>query len=174
MAKRLNGDDNPDTGVNEVSVFGYGEMSNYPPLNKERAKMSGLNMGRQNDNTVLINALQIFSVDTLILSRFKKLLILGKRNCLILSLICRKRSLNLLRIELDGSAPELYVRETRHMQGEYRLEYRRCLYECRSMGSHWLWLLSRGYSTYLPTDQAMSFVNRNNMQFRSAASCRRK
>ena len=64
MAKRLNDDNSDGTGVNEVSVWGYGEMSSYPALNKERAKMRGLNMGRQNDNTALVNSLQIFGVDT--------------------------------------------------------------------------------------------------------------
>ncbi|NQX69502.1 FAD-dependent oxidoreductase [Paenibacillus alba] len=121
MAKRLNGDDNPDTGVNEVSVFGYGEMSSYPPLNKERAKMRGLNMGRQNDNTVLINSLQIFGVDTFDPKSVQEAFDIGKKELPNVVAYMQKTFPEFASLELDASAPELYVRETRHMQGEYRL-----------------------------------------------------
>ncbi|OPH48540.1 hypothetical protein BC351_08725 [Paenibacillus ferrarius] len=121
MAKRLNGDDNPDTGVNEVSVFGYGEMSSYPPLNKERAKMRGLNMGRQNDNTVLINSLQIFGVDTFDPKSVEEAFEIGKKELPNVVAYMQKTFPEFASLELDASAPELYVRETRHMQGEYRL-----------------------------------------------------
>ncbi len=46
MAKRLNDDDIRGTGVNEVSVWGYGEMSNYPPVNKESAKDARFQYGQ--------------------------------------------------------------------------------------------------------------------------------
>lgn len=121
MAKRLNGDDNPDTGVNEVSVFGYGEMSKYPPVNKERAKMRGFNMGRQNDNTVLINALQIFGVDAFDPKSVQEAFDIGKKELPSILSYMQKTFPEFASLELDGSAPELYVRETRHMQGEYRL-----------------------------------------------------
>ncbi|UKS27769.1 FAD-dependent oxidoreductase [Paenibacillus sp. HWE-109] len=121
MAKRLNNDDSPDTGVNEVSVFGYGEMSSYPALNKERAKMRGFNMGRQNDNTVLINALQIFGVDTFDPKSVQEAFDIGKKELPNIVAYMKKTFPEFATIELDGSAPELYVRETRHMQGEYRL-----------------------------------------------------
>nr|WP_309491797.1 FAD-dependent oxidoreductase [Paenibacillus sp. CGMCC 1.16610] len=121
MATRLNGDNNPDTGVNDVSVFGYGEMSKYPPLNKERAKMRGLNMGRENDNTVLINALQIFGVDTFDPKAVQEAFDIGKKELPNILSYMQKTFPEFASLELDGSAPELYVRETRHMQGEYRL-----------------------------------------------------
>ena len=121
MAQRLNGDDNPDTGVNEVSVFGYGEMSAYPPINKERAKMRGFNMGRQNDNTVLINALQIFNVDRFDPKSVQEAFDIGNKELPNIVAYMKKTFPEFATIELDGSAPELYVRETRHMQGEYRL-----------------------------------------------------
>lgn len=121
MAQRLNGDDNPDTGVNEVSVFGYGEMSAYPAINKERAKMRGFNMGRQNDNTVLINALQIFNVDRFDPKSVQEAFDIGNKELPNIVAYMKKTFPEFATIELDGSAPELYVRETRHMQGEYRL-----------------------------------------------------
>ncbi|NEW04540.1 FAD-dependent oxidoreductase [Paenibacillus sp. SYP-B3998] len=121
MAKRLNNDDDVNSGVNEVSVFGYKEMSNYPPLNKERAKMRGLNMGRENDNTVLINSLQIFNVDTFNPKSVEEAFEIGKKELPNVVAYMQKSFPEFAHLELDGTAPELYVRETRHMQGEYRL-----------------------------------------------------
>jgi hypothetical protein len=121
MAKRLNNDDDVNSGVTEVSVFGYKEMSNYPPVNKERAKMRGLNMGRQNDNTVLINSLQIFGVDTFNPISVQEAFDIGKKELPNVVAYMQKSFPEFAHLELDGSAPELYVRETRHMQGEYRL-----------------------------------------------------
>ncbi|RTE08274.1 FAD-dependent oxidoreductase [Paenibacillus whitsoniae] len=121
MAKRLNGDDDVNSGVNEVSVYGYKEMSNYPAINKTRAKMRGLNMGRQNDNTVLINSLQIFGVDTFNPQSVKEAFDIGKQELPNVVDYMKKTFPEFATLELDGTAPELYVRETRHMQGEYRL-----------------------------------------------------
>ncbi|SDN55215.1 FAD dependent oxidoreductase [Paenibacillus sp. yr247] len=121
MAKRLNGDNDSGSGVNEVSVYGYKEMSNYPPLNKERAKMRGLNMGRENDNTVLINSLQIFGVDTFDPKSVQEAFEIGKKELPNVVAYMQKSFPEFASLELAGTAPELYVRETRHMQGEYRL-----------------------------------------------------
>ncbi|MEW9700088.1 FAD-dependent oxidoreductase [Paenibacillus sp. SI8] len=121
MAKRLNNDDDVNSGVNEVSVFGYKEMSSYPAVNKERAKMRGLNMGRQNDNTVLINSLQIFGVDTFNPKSVQEAFDIGKKELPNVVAYMQKTFPEFAHLELDGTAPELYVRETRHMQGEYRL-----------------------------------------------------
>ncbi|OCT14972.1 hypothetical protein A8709_12645 [Paenibacillus pectinilyticus] len=121
MANRLNGDDDVNSGVTDVSVYGYKEMSNYPPLNKERAKMRGLNMGRQNDNTVLINSLQIFGVDTFDPKSVQEAFDIGKKELPNVVDYMKKTFPEFSTLELDATAPELYVRETRHMQGEYRL-----------------------------------------------------
>lgn len=121
MAKRLNGDNDDGSGVTEVSVYGYKEMSNYPPLNKDRAKMRGLNMGRENDNTVLINSLQIFGVDTFDPESVKEAFEIGKKELPNVVAYMQKTFPEFSSLELAGTAPELYVRETRHMQGEYRL-----------------------------------------------------
>ncbi|WP_261807933.1 FAD-dependent oxidoreductase [Paenibacillus sp. N3.4] len=121
MAKRLNSSNDGSSGVTDVSVYGYKEMSSYPPLNKERAKMRGLNMGRQNDNTVLINALQIFGVDTFDPKSVQEAFDIGKKELPNVVAYMQKTFPEFASLELDATAPELYVRETRHMQGEYRL-----------------------------------------------------
>lgn len=121
MAKRLNGDDDVNSGVNEVSVWGYKEMSNYPALNKERAKMRGLNMGRENDNTVLVNSLQIFGVDTFNPKSVQDAFDIANKELPNVVAYMQKTFPEFAGVELAGTASELYVRETRHMQGEYRM-----------------------------------------------------
>lgn len=121
IAKRLDGDGDGNTGINKMSAWGYGsEMKDYVPLDKERTKMRGLNIGRQKDGTVLINALQIFGIDGLDpQSRQEGLEIAAKEIPNVVKYL--KKLKEFKHVELDAIAPELYVRETRHMIGLYRL-----------------------------------------------------
>lgn len=121
ISKRLNEDGNDGTGTDKMSAWGYGtEMKSYVPLNKERAMMRGLNIGRQNDDTILINALHIFGIDGLNPASHKEALDIAREE--IPNVV---KYLNTFpefkNAELDGIASELYVRETRHMKGLYRL-----------------------------------------------------
>ncbi|NOU98505.1 FAD-dependent oxidoreductase [Paenibacillus planticolens] len=121
IAKRLNGDNDSNTGVSKMSAWGYGnEMKDYVPVDKERAKMRGLNIGRQLDGTILINALQIFGIDGLNPQSVKEGMdIANKELPNVVNYL--KKFEEFKNIELSGVAPELYVRETRHMNGLYRL-----------------------------------------------------
>ncbi|ETK30158.1 hypothetical protein ERIC1_1c37220 [Paenibacillus larvae subsp. larvae DSM 25719] len=121
IEKRLNGDNDPGTGANEVSAWGYKELSNYPAVNKDRVKMRGLNIGRQNDNTALINALQIFHIDGADPKAREEAFQVGKEEIPHVVDFMKKNYPEFKNVELDETAPELYIRETRHMQGEYRL-----------------------------------------------------
>lgn len=106
----------------EVSVAGFGtEMKAYQASNKEKLRMRGLNIGRQNDDSVLINALLIFGVDPF----DPKSVAAGKEAAekelpLVIEFL-RKNIAGFENAKLGGTAPELYVRETRHMVGMYRL-----------------------------------------------------
>lgn len=121
IAKRLNGDGDSNTGVDQMSAWGYGnEMKDYEPLNKERAKMRGLNIGRQLDGTILINALQIFGVDGLSeASRQEGMQIAREEIPHVVEYLRQFEEFK--HAEWDAIAPELYVRETRHLVGLYRL-----------------------------------------------------
>ncbi|GIP35750.1 FAD-dependent oxidoreductase [Paenibacillus sp. J2TS4] len=121
IAKRLNGDGDSNTGVSKMSAWGYGkEMSGYEPANKERTKMRGLNIGRQLDGTILINALHLFEIDGLSEESLQEGLEIARQEIphVVKYLQNYKEFKN---AELDAIAPELYVRETRHMVGLYRL-----------------------------------------------------
>ncbi|MCU6709061.1 FAD-dependent oxidoreductase [Paenibacillus sp. J5C_2022] len=121
ISDRLNGDGDGNTGVSKMSAWGYGkEMSGYLPLDNERTKMRGLNIGRQRDGTVLINALHIFDIDGLDPESREEGLELARQE--IPNVVeYLKEYKEFKHAELDAVAPELYVRETRHMVGLYRL-----------------------------------------------------
>ncbi|MCQ6561153.1 FAD-dependent oxidoreductase [Paenibacillus mendelii] len=122
IARRL--DSNGDTavsGINNWTAWGYDkEMKGYEPVDKKRTRMRGLNIGRQRDGTVLINALQLFGIDGLNeASRQEGLAIARREIPHVIEYLKQYEEFG--RIELDGIAPELYVRETRHLVGLYRL-----------------------------------------------------
>jgi hypothetical protein len=121
IRKKLADDGNPETDANDVSAWGFTEMQNYPAVNKERVKMRGLNIGRQKDNSVLINAMQIFGVDGLDPKSREAGKQIGLQELPHVVDFIKKTYPELSGVELDGTAPELYVRETRHMEGMYRL-----------------------------------------------------
>ncbi|WP_284637960.1 FAD-dependent oxidoreductase [Paenibacillus silviterrae] len=121
MSKRMEADGDEGTGANAMSVWGYKDMKDYPPVNKDRVAMRGLNIGRQNNNTMLINALQIFGIDGTDPKSRAEAFELGKKELPLIVDYMKKKYPELAGIELDATAPELYVRETRHIQGEYRL-----------------------------------------------------
>jgi hypothetical protein len=97
-------------------------MWDYPSTNKERVRMRGLNIGRQNDDTILINALQIMGVDPLNPSEMKEAYEIGKKEIPHVVDYMKRNFKEFAQVELTDIAPELYVRESRHMVGEYRLK----------------------------------------------------
>ncbi|WP_166238764.1 FAD-dependent oxidoreductase [Paenibacillus turpanensis] len=122
VKKRLNGDDSSGTGANEMSAWGYGELHReYVSTNPDKVRMRGLNIGRQNDDTVLINALLVFGVDPLDPESLKEGIEAGKKELPNVIAHLKKTYPEFANIELGVTAPELYVRESRHIQGEYRL-----------------------------------------------------
>ncbi|MCY9592698.1 FAD-dependent oxidoreductase [Paenibacillus chitinolyticus] len=121
ISKHLKTDDDPMSDANEVSAWGYKELYNYPALNPERVKMRGLNIGRQDGDMVLINALQIFNIDGLDAKSRAEAFEIAKKEIPNVVAFLKKNYPEFAGVELAGTAPELYVRETRHIQGEYRL-----------------------------------------------------
>jgi ribulose 1,5-bisphosphate synthetase/thiazole synthase len=108
-------------GADQRSAWGYGNMWNYPSTNKERVRMRGLNIGRQNNHSILINAIQIFGIDPLDPKSRQEAFEIGKKELPSIVAYMKRTFPEFAGVELSGAAPELYVRETRHMVGEYRL-----------------------------------------------------
>ncbi|MHA6482599.1 FAD-dependent oxidoreductase [Paenibacillus sp. strain BS8-2] len=109
------------TGIDQMSAWGFLKAREYVSSNPERVGIRALNVGRQNDNTILINAMHIFGIDPLNPDSVKEAIEIGTKEAPLIVDYLKNTYKELSHVEFAGVAPELYVRETRHMQGEYRL-----------------------------------------------------
>jgi len=111
----------PHTGANSLSVWGFHKvMKEYKPVN-EQIGVRGLNIGRSKGDQILINALQVFDVDPLDKQSRDKAVVLAERELPYLTRYLRLNIPGLDRSVFEGTAPELYVRDSRHIKGLYRL-----------------------------------------------------
>lgn len=109
------------TNGHSKAVWGFSRVSSaYVPKN-ERARMRGLNIGRQADGTVLINALQIFGVDPLDSASRQAGIELGKAEAEHVLAWFRENMGGFEQAELGEFPASLYIRESRHIIGEYIL-----------------------------------------------------
>lgn len=118
---RLNHDEYPGTGANEQSAWGYTEMWNYPSTQPEKLRSRGLNLGRQNDDTALVNAIQVFGVDPFDPASVQEAYDATAKELPVWLAYLKEQFPEFAGVEIGPMAPELYVRETRHLIGEYRL-----------------------------------------------------
>jgi len=109
------------TGANSHSAWGfYDQTSLYKP-STDRLTLRGLNIGRQNDGSVLINALLIYGVNPLDPNSREEARAMAARELPAMVAFINKHVPGLSKATLGAIAPELYVRESRHNYGEYRL-----------------------------------------------------
>lgn len=118
---RLNNDEYPGTGANDQSAWGYIEMWDYPSTNPERIRSRGFNLGRQNNETMLVNSVQIFGVDPFDPASKEEAYEIARKEIPLMLEHAKKLYPEFESIELGELAPELYIRETRHLVGMYRL-----------------------------------------------------
>lgn len=111
----------PGAGFDARSIWGYADAKEYPSSNPTRVKMRGLNIGRQDDNTILINSMQIYDVDPLDPASIQEGLAIGAKEAPLIVDYLKKKYKPFKSLKFAGVAPELYVRESRHLTGEYRL-----------------------------------------------------
>ncbi|MEK3885417.1 FAD-dependent oxidoreductase [Paenibacillus sp. PL2-23] len=109
------------TGIDRMSAWGFMKAREYVSSNPERVGIRALNVGRQNDDTVLINAMHIFGIDPLDPASVQDAMEIGAKEAPLIVDYLRRTYKELANVEYAGVAEELYVRETRHIQGEYRL-----------------------------------------------------
>lgn len=114
-------DDDPHSGAGKVAAWGYGkEAMEYKPVD-ENMRYRGPNIARQKNGNVLINALLIFGVDGLDPKSKAEGIERGKKEIPHIIEFMQKKFPGFEKAESAGTAKQLYVRETRHIQGEYRL-----------------------------------------------------
>lgn len=110
-----------DTGIDAMSAWGFPDAKDYESSNPERVKMRGLNIGRQNDDTILINAMHIFKIDPLDPASIEEAIEIGREEAPRIVAWLKENFVELKDLELAYTFDELYIRESRHIQGEYRL-----------------------------------------------------
>ncbi|WP_027086352.1 FAD-dependent oxidoreductase [Cohnella panacarvi] len=111
----------PGVGSDARSIWGYSEAREYPSSNPTRVKMRGLNIGRQDDNTILINSMQIYGIDPLDPASVREGMQIGAKEAPLIVDYLKQNFKPFASLKYVGVAPELYVRESRHLIGEYRL-----------------------------------------------------
>jgi hypothetical protein len=111
----------PGSQIDKMSGWGFPEAKNYLSSNPQRVKLRGLNIGRQNDNSILINAMHIYDVNPLDPKSVQEGLAIGRKEAPLIVNYLVKTFPEFRDTHYVGTAPELYVRESRHMNGEYRL-----------------------------------------------------
>jgi len=121
IKKSLTEDDDIYSGADNVSAWGFlDEMRTYKAIDNN-IRMRGLNIGRQDEDTILINAMHIFGVDSLDENSIK--LGYDRATKELANIIVHMRS-NIPGFEnayISEIMDELYIRESRHIYGEYRL-----------------------------------------------------
>lgn len=122
IKKKLQEDDNPDTGAEDSSAWGYSEIKNCP-IDDEDIYMRGPNIGRQKDGTILLNGLQIFHMDIhdeAAMEAMRERVVNVLNNILIPYM--RENFEGWENAALVDVAPEFYIRESYHLLTVERLE----------------------------------------------------
>ncbi|KKC28685.1 FAD-dependent oxidoreductase [Caldanaerobacter subterraneus] len=112
----------PDTHIDDTSAWGFLKITKtYKPYNP-LLRLRGLNLGKQEDGTVLVNALLIFGVNGLDKKSVEEGKNRAEKELPFIIDFFRKNIPGFEKVELAGVAPELYIRETRHIKGLYTLD----------------------------------------------------
>ncbi len=121
ICKHLENDEDIYSGAGKHSAAGFKEEMHRFVAEDPNIRVRGLNIGRQSETSVLINALHIFNVNPL----DKESIEAGKERAIkeIPNIVehMKKYLAGFENAEFVGVAEELYLRESRHIYGEYRL-----------------------------------------------------
>lgn len=121
IVRFLKDDRDPNTGADKHSAWGYGQVMKGFISDNPNIRMRGLNIGLQNDGSVLINAMHIFGVNGLDPQSKENAMRQAKAELPNIIRYLREHAIGFENTVLSGTAEELYVRETRHLIAEYQL-----------------------------------------------------
>lgn len=107
-------DENPATGATKQSIWGYPEAAQYKPLNPN-LRLRALNVGRVNEDEVLINGLLVFGVDPLDEGSRQQGIAAAKAELPRIIAYLREVCPGFESAKLAGTAGALYIRESRHL-----------------------------------------------------------
>lgn len=107
--------------INPVAAWGFVDLHHQYTPTEPDTRLRGLNIARQSDGTVYINALHLFGVDGLDEQSKQEAIERGKRETEHIVAFLREEFPGFEQAEIASFPPELYVRETRHFYAEYQL-----------------------------------------------------
>ncbi len=117
----LENDDNAGTGATEKTAWGYTrEGYAYEPKD-ELMRLRGFNVARQDNGNVLVNALIIFGVDAMNEESKAEGIARAQKELEYIIPYVQENFIGFEDAALVGTASQLYVRESRHIIGEYQL-----------------------------------------------------
>ena len=117
----LENDDNEGTGATEKTAWGYTrEGYAYEPKD-ELMRLRGFNVARQDNGNVLVNALIIFDVDAMSEESKAQGIARAQKELEYIVQYVREHFIGFEDVQLAGTASQLYIRESRHIIGEYQL-----------------------------------------------------
>lgn len=117
----LENDDNAGTGATEKTAWGYTrEGYAYEPKD-DLMRLRGFNVARQDNGNVLVNALIIFGVDAMSEESKAEGIARAQKELEYIVPYVRENFIGFANVELEGTASQLYIRESRHIIGEYQL-----------------------------------------------------
>ena len=111
----------PNTGYTKDSIWAFGDITSAYIPHQTNIRLKALNIGKQKDGSVLINSLQIINNNMLDEEAKAKAYEKCKKEANFLAAFIIENVPGFENAKLIGVAPELYVRETRHIVGENRL-----------------------------------------------------
>lgn len=111
----------PNTGSTNDSIWAFGNITETYIPNQTNMRLKALNIGKQKDGSVLINSLQIINADMLDKDAKERAYKKCVKEAEYVAEFIKKNVPGFENSKLVGVAPELYVRETRHIVGEYQL-----------------------------------------------------
>ena len=121
LRQYLRDDGDVNSGSTSRSAWGFADFYTNYKASQENVQLRGLNIARQSDGCIMINALQIFQIDPL----SQESLTFAKEKALIeldhIIPFLQEHVAGMENVALLSVAPELYVRESRHFDTEQRL-----------------------------------------------------
>ena len=119
--KAIEKEKRPNTGYTNDSIWAFGNITETYVPSQTNMRLKALNIGKQNDGSVLINSLQIINADMLDREAKERAYNKCVTEAKYVAEFIKANVPGFENAKFAGVAPELYVRETRHIIGEYRL-----------------------------------------------------
>ncbi len=121
MSRAINAGDDKETGVTKNAAWGFKEMYDYVPVN-DTFKMRGLNISRQDDGSIVLNALLVLGVDPTNQRTYETIVEEAHEEIPLITEYMREHLVGFENAKVDKIASDLYIREGVRIVGEETLD----------------------------------------------------